>query len=333
MKEPEVVGLGAMNMDLLYIVEQVLLDGEAFIDKYSSNPGGSAANTIYGLARLGVNASFVGAVGTDSDGQNLIDDLQRAGVDTKNIVRKEGASTGKALCLSDKSGVRSLYILPGANARLSWQDVDLGYLNQARLLHFSSFTNEAQLDIQRRVAHQLPVSVQLSFSPGALYASRGIEALAPILERTSILFLNQVELRQLTGDDLHEGAVTCLRQGCHIVVVTLGSGVAPEEIQSLLPSPPPEKMMLAAYIADGRQELIIETKRIPAWEIEDTTGAGDAFTAGFIFGFLRGKDLVECGLLGDTVAKLSIRKIGARSGLPTLPELAAKYQEWYGRDL
>ena len=77
----EVVGLGALNIDYLYQVERILDDGEAVIDEAKSSPGGSAANTIYGLAKLGVKAGFTGVVGDDAEGRVLLEDFQRAGVD------------------------------------------------------------------------------------------------------------------------------------------------------------------------------------------------------------------------------------------------------------
>lgn len=326
----DIIGLGALNMDLLYSVKRVVLDGETIVDNFSSYPGGSAANTIYGLARLGLKTGFVGAAGDDLYGQRLDDDFRNIGVDTGRIKFRVNAHTGQALCLTDKR-IRSLYILPGANALLEWRDIDVAYFDQSRLVHFSSFVDEAQLAVQRRLAGRLAPSVQLSFSPGSLYTTKGAESLAPILRRTSKLFLNESELRQLTGGGLRHGAQACLNHGCRTVVVTSGQGIPPDEVGHLLQSPLTEDIRLAAYIADGRDEIVVKARRIPERDIQDTTGAGDAFAAGFLFGFLREKGLEECGLLGDTVAQLCIRKVGARAGLPALHELSDKYCEWHGR--
>lgn len=85
MSNIEVVGLGALNIDYLYKVERILDDGEAVVDETKLSPGGSAANTIYGLAKLGVNTGFTGVVGDDAEGKMLLEDFQKAGVDISQI--------------------------------------------------------------------------------------------------------------------------------------------------------------------------------------------------------------------------------------------------------
>ena len=112
----KVVGMGAMNIDHLYCVERILLDGEAPVEGFELCPGGSAANTIYGLAKLGVRTGFLGIVGEDEVGGKLIKSFASVSVDTSQVRVKKGAKTGSVLCLSDKRGRRSLYVLPGANS-------------------------------------------------------------------------------------------------------------------------------------------------------------------------------------------------------------------------
>jgi ribokinase len=96
----DVVGIGALNIDQIYRVERVLLDGEAPVDEPSTVPGGSAANTIYGLAKLGMRTGFIGAVGDDETGEILIEDFKGVGVEVSQIKFKERAKTGSVLCLS-----------------------------------------------------------------------------------------------------------------------------------------------------------------------------------------------------------------------------------------
>ena len=123
-------------------------------------------------------------------------------------------------------------------------------------------------------------------------------------------FLNQNEIRQLTDEDFKAGAETCLKQGCHIIVVTLGKGTGYKTV------------MAASYIRDAENEYAIEPSRQDIIAEVDATGAGDAFAAGFLYGLLRGKGLNQCGCLGDIVARFSLTKLGAREGLPTPTELA-----------
>jgi ribokinase len=165
---------------------------------------------------------------------------------------------------------------------------------------------------------KLDDSVKLSFAPGALYAVKGLQALAPVVRRTHVLFINQDEIKRLTGEDIIGGAESCLQAGCQRVVVTLGKGAGIKNTTA------------SGYIRDTKNEYIIEAG---AEEGKDTTGAGDAFAAGFLYGVVNDRGLAECGWLGDIVAKFCIKKTGAREGLPTLKELTRRYRQLYNKEL
>jgi len=325
----KVVGLGALNMDYLYRVERILDDGEAVVNESTSSPGGSAANTIYGLAKLGVNTGFTGVVGDDAEGKILLQDFQKVGVDISQIKVKPQAKTGVVLCLSDRLSKRSLYVLPGANNLLTMDDLDLSYINQATLLHLSSFADDRQFKVSVELIKKLDSSIKVSFAPGALYAAKGLKALAPILDRTHVIFVNQSEIQQLTGKGFKAGAETCLEQGCHIVAVTLGEGTELE----LGKGTSRRTVTAVCYIRDIGNECIVEPGNKNIISALDTTGAGDAFATGFLYGLLKGLDLKECGLLGDVVARFSTAKMGARQGLPTLDELSQRYRELHNKEL
>jgi len=231
-------------------------------------------------------------------------------VDTIQIRIKEGEKTGYALCLSDKLGRRSIYVLPGANNLLDWQDIDLNYVNKAKMVHLSSFADDRQFNIQIELAEKLPNSVKISFAPGMLYAIKGIKTLSPLLTKTHILFINREEMEQLTGKDFTTGAKECLKLGCQIVVVTLGRGLALESGRTFI-----------SYICHGEKEYEIESQK-QIWKTHpEATGAGDAFAAGFLFGFLKKKNLEQCAQLGDIIAHYALSKTGAREGLPTLSKI------------
>ena len=329
MSNIEVVGLGALNIDHLYQVERIIDDGETIVDESISSPGGSSANTIYGLAKLGVNTGFIGVIGDDAEGKILIQDFQKVGVDTSQIKLKHRAKTGSVLCLSDKRNSRALYVMPGANSLLTMDDLDLGYINQAKMLHLSSFVDDRQFKISLDLIDRLDSSVKVSFAPGALYASRGLKALNPMLARTYVLFTNRNEMRQLTGEDFSNGARICLEQGCHIVVVTLGKGTE----LALGNGKMHRKVTSVCYSRDNEHGYVIKPDSRHSVPEVDTTGAGDAFATGFLYGLLNGKGLEECGHLGDIAARFSIAKVGARQGLPTSTELAQCYQEFYSKQL
>jgi len=320
----EVVGLGALNIDHLYRVERILDDGEAVVNEAKSFPGGSAANTIYGLAKLGVNTGYTGVVGGDAEGKILVQDFQKVGVDTSQI-RVKPVRTGSVLCLSDRLGRRSLYVIPGANSLLTIDDLDLTYINQAKWLHLSSFADDRQFKVLLELIDRLASSVKLSFAPGVLHAIKELAILSPILNRTHLLFVNQREIQHLTGEDVIAGAESCLKQGCCMVVVTLGKGMRLELGRRTVTA--------VGYIRDAENECAIEPSRQDIIAEVDATGAGDAFAAGFLYGLLKGKGLNQCGCLGDIVARFSLTKLGARDGFPTLTQLAQRYRELYHQHL
>lgn len=328
MSNIKVVGLGALNIDHIYQVERILDDGEGVINEAESFPGGSAANTIYGLAKLGMSTGFTGVVGDDAEGKMMLHNFQKVGVDTSQIKVKPGAKTGSALCLSDQLGRRSLYVLPGANNLFTIDDLDFAYINQTKMLHISSFVNDRQFKILLELIDKLDLSTKVSFTPGALYAAKGLKALTPILNRTHVLFINQNELEQLTGEGILAGAEICLTQGCRVIAVTLGQGTRLELGEGINR----RTVTAVSYIRDTEGEYIIEPDGRDTAS-EDATGAGDAFATGFIYGLLKDKGLQECGRLGNAVAQFSITKVGAREGLPTFNQLAQRHQELYSERL
>jgi ribokinase len=237
-------------------------------------------------------------------------------VDTSRIITKHGEKTGSVICLSDKHGQRSLYVVPEANSSLRSDDIDTNYINKAAALHISSFVDDRQFKVTLELMERMDPLVKISFSPGALYAGKGLQAIVNILKETHVLFLNEREMRQLTDQDVAAGAKTCVEYGCRIVAVTLGKGIWLDN-----------SVKAVCYIRDAQNEYTIESRM--TYRSSDTTGAGDAFAAGFLYGLLNGGELVECGRVGDIMAQFSISKTGARQGLPTTDQLSRRYRELY----
>lgn len=196
MRAFDIVGCGALNLDELYRVERVLDDDEGEIVFAGAYPGGSAANTIYALAQLGLRAGFLGAVGDDDAGRVLLESFKSVGVDTSGIVIKPKAKSGRALGFIDAHGRRTLYIEPGANGLLRKADVDLSYVARTQLVHLSSFVGEEQWAIQCELVRALSPKTAVSFAPGAFLARRGLRVLYPVLKRTHVLFLNRKEFER-----------------------------------------------------------------------------------------------------------------------------------------
>ena len=294
----DVVGFGALNVDKLFKVNMIAnREEEGFVTDFKISGGGSAANTIVGLARLGLNTGYVGKVASDMEGKFLLDELREEGVDVNGITVTKMGRSGKVMGYIDQQGGRALYVDAGVNNQLEYNDINLDYVSGTRFLHLSSFVAEKPFDAQKQLITKLS-GVKVCFDPGALYARKGFAELKPILKRSYVVLPNKLEVELLTGQDYKEGAKTFLEVGAEIVAVKLGNR--------------------GCYVTDGKESHMIEAYRV---EAVDTTGAGDAFDAGFIYGLVNGKDLFECGRLGNFVASRCVLTMGARTGLPRLADL------------
>ena len=288
----DIIGLGALNYDALYAVERIAKEGEEVgILAVEKVPGGSAANTIVALARLGIDVGFVGIVGNDKEGELILEEFRKEGVEAR--LRKEAGNTGAAISFVDAKGERALYILPGVNDRLCMENIDMEFIDHAKFLHMSSFVSKEQLDMQLELARR--VKSKLSFSLGMLCFHYKLEDLVGLIERSEVIFLSIRELKSLLkGEDYEKGTERLLNIGAKIVSVTLGER--------------------GCYVADATGESYLIEAYPTA--VVDTTGAGDAFAAGFLFGLLHEKGLYESGKTGNLVASFCIREYGCRKGLP-----------------
>ncbi len=282
----DIIGIGALNVDRLYFVDSIARGGEE-VSVYSETvaPGGSAANTIVALSRLSVHTGFVGTIGTDEDSKFILRDLKKEGVDTGGLKKLEGAA-GKVLGFVDKNGERALYAYPGVNDKLRIGRADLEYIEKARFVHLSSFVGEKPYRAQKSILKKVS---KISFSPGTLYARKGLEELVPFIERCHVTFINREEIKLLTGKDYKTGSDELLEIGVEIAAVTLGKG--------------------GCFVRTRD-----ESHLIPAYEtnVIDTTGAGDAFAAGFLYGQIKERDLKSCAKMGNFLASRCISKKGAR---------------------
>lgn len=304
----DIVGLGALNVDLIYEADLTLLGLEPGKERVGSfeefkdllgylkrkgklrmrSGGGSAANTVYALRKMGISSGLVGKVGRDEEGDFLLQDLQEAGVDTSRVTRDK--RTGLCIVLLGRKRDRSILILPGANDSLSYPEIDRDYVNKAEFLHMSSFLGKIPFRMQKEVAAR--TGAKISFDPGEPHAIRGIKELVPIFKRCFILFPSGREIETITGKNYKEGARELLEYGIKIIACTLG-----------------EK---GSYILSKDLELEIPPFKT---QVLDTTGAGDVYAAGFLAGLLKGLPLIRCARFASKVASLSVAGYG-RSSYP-----------------
>ena len=294
----DAVGFGALNLDKLFKVNMIAQkEEEGAVLDFKASGGGSAANTTVGLARLELKTGFIGKVAADREGKFLLDEFREEGVDVNGIRVSEEGRSGSVMGFIDPQGDRALYVDPGVNDNITFNDINLSYVSGAKFLHLSSFVGDPSFKVQKQLLNQIS-GVKVSFDPGAIYARKGLSELKPIIKKTHVMFPNSIELKLLTGQDYKEGARALLGLGVDILVVKLGK--------------------LGCYVTDGKESQLIEPVKV---EAVDTTGAGDAFCAGFLYGLIKQKDLYACGRLGNFVASRCISKMGSRTGLPKLADL------------
>jgi ribokinase len=295
------VGFGGLNVDKLFKVGKIAAaEEESFIIDHEEACGGSAANTIVGLARLGCKVGFIGKVSTDREGTMLLEDFRREGVNTGGIVLSKHGRSGTVMGFVDEKGERALYVDPGVNDTIQFKEIKKEYALQTDFLHLTSFVGETSFQTQKQLVEELPKNIKLSLDPGELYARKGLAALEPIIKRAFVLMPNLSELELLTKTaHYRKGAEILLETGVQNVAVKLGNK--------------------GCYVTNGEESHLIEPFKV---KVTDTTGAGDAFCAGLLYGLTKAKSLYECGKMGNFVASRCIMKMGARTGLPYFKDLS-----------
>lgn len=291
----DAVGFGALNMDQLYMVDKIIgPEEETIIRGFRESCGGSAANTIIGLSRLGLKTAYIGKVAMDREGIKLKKNLEREKVNLDLLTTTEKGRTGKVIGFVDERGQRALYLDPGVNDTIKIDDIKISLVENSRLLHLTSFAGEG-LHVQETLLERLSSKPLISLDPGNIYAKKGIETLKKLIESVNILLLNEMELGMMIG---HHGpykeAAKLLADKVDVIIVKRGSS--------------------GVYgLMDG---LEVE---VPALDVEcvDTTGAGDAFNAGFLYAWLMGHDLKKSCYFGNYIASYCIQGYGATNMLPS----------------
>ncbi len=255
-------------------------DSEMFIEKINTLPGGSALNFAVNLTRLGIRTGLLTRLGNDGYGKLILDKLNQIGVDTTHCININ-AKTGMAFISVDDYGKRSIYSFPGANAKLNLKKEEIDYIKSAKLIHLAGVYWEIAWEVAKHAS-------KLSFSPGPLLSSYGIDKLKKVIKKSEFLFLNQREVNILTNYSLDEGSQLLLDEGASKVIVTLGNAGA------------------KLYTKDNI--IIAPTEKIKAL---DSTGAGDAFAAGFIFKYLQDEDSKESLEFANQVASSCVKFLGA----------------------
>jgi len=300
----DVIGGGALNVDLFYKVPSLTLAGHVFEpgeeivgdeelftnvsralaaqEPVARSGGGSAANTVFALSRMGYTTGFLGVTGKDEGSKFLLSSME--GVDVGHVKKYKKAGVCISL-LAD--GERSLLAMPNSNDFFSFIAEEVGYLNSSKFVHLSSFSSDSALLLQKQLLELLEEDVYISFAPGEKYARRGLDQIEDMIGRSRIVFVNEREMTMLTGTGPKEGSKTLLDLGAKVVVCTLGR----------------EGSLITTY----NSSITVPARKAV---VVDTTGAGDVYAAGFLAGYLDGATLEVCGRIGASASALSVSSYG-----------------------
>lgn len=289
--------LGEVAVDLTLQVDALPGAGEFALARSRSRfAGGSAANVAVALSRLGQRVGFFGAVGDDEDGRFLRRAFELEDVDTTNLIEISGYKTPSCLVVVDRLGDRVILGFPRDPVATPVSRFDLEELRGARVI----FIGPTHTGMAARLfAASQARDATLAYAPGGLCHCLAPGELQPVLDEADILFVSGPEATALTGVSNPEDAMAQLAgTGPALIVGTLGER--------------------GALVVRGE-----ERHRVPAVtvnQVVDTTGAGDAFAAGFIAAYLRGLKPRRAMSVGCAVAASAIQQLGARVGLPSWEE-------------
>lgn len=256
--------------------------------------GGSAANTIVGLASFGASAAYLGKVRDDQLGEVFAHDISSTGVMFKRAQANDGPSTGRCLIVVTPDAQRTMNTFLGASAFLCPDDVDAGLVASARVVYLEGYLwdrPEAKEAYRKAatVAHEAGHEVSLTLSDPFCVDRHRPEWLALVEDQVDVLFANEAEICSLYECDF-DAAVKRVREHCKVAAVTRsehGSVIVSRDDIQAVPAHPVDRLV-------------------------DTTGAGDLYASGFLYGYTQGYELVTCARLGSLAASEVISHLGAR---------------------
>ncbi len=325
-KSFDVVGIGTATVDVLGTSGDAFLDNHgltkgtmALVDEsqaerlYASvgpgleTSGGSAANTLAGLAQLGGRAAFIGRVRDDQLGAIFAHDIRSVGAHFETPAATDGPSTARCLILVTPDAQRTMCTYLGASVNLHPADLDLDLVRQAKVLYLEGYlwdSDEAKQAFlsAARVMRESGGEVALSLSD-AFCVDRHRQSFQELVDgHVDILFANEMEITSLYEANTFEEAVDHVRGRCKVAALTRSAE--------------------GSLVLRGDQTVTIAPYQLG--DLVDTTGAGDLYAAGFLYGHTRGESLERCGRLGSLCAGKVVTQLGPRPQ-GSLAELVAQH--------
>jgi sugar/nucleoside kinase (ribokinase family) len=322
----DVVGIGNAIVDVLVQADDDLLDNfeltkgtMALVDEHQAETlyarvgpgletsGGSAANTLAGVAQLGGRAGFIGRVRNDQLGGIFAHDIRSVGARFETPAATEGPSTARCLILVTPDAQRTMCTYLGASVGLDPADLDLEMVAQAKLLYLEGYLwdsddAKAAFIAAAEVARAHGGEVALSLSD-AFCVERHRDSFQELVDgHVDILFANEMEITALYKANSFEEAADQVRGRCKVAALT--------------------RSEQGSVILNGAGSHAIEPFQLGP--LVDTTGAGDLYAAGFLHAYTQGQDIAACGRLGSLCAGQVVTQLGPRPQ-GSLKELVAQH--------
>ena len=257
--------------------------------------GGSAANTIAGLASFGAKGGFIGRVAADQFGGIFRHDIRSLGVTYETAPADDGAPTARCLVLVTPDGERTMNTFLGASVGFTPADLDAFMIESAKIVYLEGYLfdrDEAKAAFREaaRLARSSGAKVALSLSDAFCVDRHREDFRKLVRDDAHIVFANETEITRLYEVNSFGEAVSEVHRDCELAVLTRSAQgsviVAPNEV--------------------------IAVEAAPVARVVDVTGAGDLYSAGFLYGLTQGLSLNACGMLGSLAASEIIGHLGAR---------------------
>jgi len=291
----KIVVVGSSNMDLVVKSPRIPAKGETILGgDFIMTPGGKGANQAVAAAKLGAEVFFVAKLGDDIFGRQSLSNFKKVGVRTEYVIQTKEAPSGVALITVDDAGDNVIVVAPGANLKLSPEDV-----RKAQPAIASSGAVAAQLEVPLETVEFTARLANDAGVPFILDPAPAQKLSAELLRLVDVLTPNETEAEILTGIE-----VTDENSALAAAKDLLGRGVK------------------AVILTMGARGYLLATKDaaefIPSVKVDavDATAAGDAFTGSLAVGLAQGKTLGDAALFANHVAALSVTKMGAQSSMP-----------------
>lgn len=266
--------------------------------------GGCASNTITGMGRLGLKTAFIGKVGRDDLGARFAENLRDHGVESRLI--ESDSPSGTAIALVTPDGERTFATFLGAAVELSADELAPAQFADASYFHIEGYLVQNHELIRRAVelARQAGATISMDLASYNVVAEN-LEFLRGLVGTgIDILFANEDEAQAFTGEEDEEKALEALAEQCRIAVVKLGKR--------------------GSLLARGEERVHIPIKPVKP---VDTTGAGDLYATGFLYGVVQQAPLEVCGRFGSIIAAEIIQTLGAHMDAPTWDRIRQAYPQ------